>query len=72
MDLAGELYRAVVVTGSVTVDQVARMTKQTVKHVQEQICGDRNFTVAELVVIAHALEIDWRLIFRGARDRATK
>ncbi|MFF1531499.1 hypothetical protein [Cellulomonas sp. NPDC058312] len=48
------------------------MTKQTVKHVQEQIGGERSFTVAELVVIAQALGIDWRLIFCGARDRATK
>ncbi|MBM4580872.1 hypothetical protein LRM64_19535 [Prescottella equi] len=65
------LYEAVVVTGSISLDEVARLIRRPACEVRRLMLGEREFAVSEIVVIASALGADWRLLVLDACNGAT-
>lgn len=68
MTIEAELHRAVVVDRSISLERVAGLTKRSVRQVRQQILGEREFSVSEIVVIAHALQLDWKLLIQSCNS----
>lgn len=64
------LYEAVVVTGSISLDEVARLICRPTREVRRLMLGEREFAASEIVVIAAALGVDWRLLILDACNSA--
>ncbi|MDJ0489101.1 hypothetical protein QNA24_22245 [Rhodococcus qingshengii] len=71
MTIESVLHRAIVVDRSMSVERIGLLTNKSVNQVRKLILGEREVTVAELVVIAHALGIDWRGLLSNSGDGAT-
>ena len=68
MTIEAELHRAVVVDRSISLERVAGLTKRSARQVRQQILGEREFSVSEIVVIAHALQLDWKLLIQSCNS----
>ncbi|MFF2060001.1 hypothetical protein [Rhodococcus qingshengii] len=68
MTIEAELHRAVVVDRSISLERVAGLTKRSAQQVRQQILGEREFSVSEIVVIAHALQLDWKLLIKSCNS----
>lgn len=68
MTIEAELHRAVVVDRSISLERVAGLTKRSAQQVRQQILGERDFSVSEIVVIAHALQLDWKLLIQSCNS----
>ena len=68
MTIEAELHRAVVVDRSISLERVARLTKRSARQVRQQILGERDFSVSEIVVIAHTLQLDWKLLIQSCNS----
>ncbi|MCQ4148621.1 hypothetical protein [Rhodococcus qingshengii] len=68
MTIEAELHRAVVVDRSISLERVAGLTKRSAQQVRQQILGEREFSVSEIVVIAHALQLDWKLLIQSCNS----
>ncbi|NKT24493.1 hypothetical protein GS880_18715 [Rhodococcus hoagii] len=64
------LYEAVVVTGSISIGEVARLIRRPAREVRRLMLGEREFAASEIVVIASALGMDWRLLVLNACNSA--
>ncbi|MDV6275872.1 hypothetical protein R3Q06_20465 [Rhodococcus erythropolis] len=71
MTIESVLHRAVVVDRSMSVERIGLLTNKSANQVRKLILGEREVTVVELVVIAHALGIDWRELLSDSGDGAT-
>ncbi|MDV8005007.1 hypothetical protein [Rhodococcus sp. IEGM 1318] len=71
MTIESVLHRAVVVDRSMSVERIGLLTNRSANQVRKLILGEREVTVVELVVIAHALGIDWRELLSDSGDGAT-
>ena len=68
MTIEAELHRAVVVDRYISLERVAGLTKRSARQVRQQILGEREFSVSEIVVIAHALQLDWKLLIQSCNS----
>ncbi|MFD6518157.1 hypothetical protein [Rhodococcus sp. NPDC060176] len=71
MTIESVLHRAVVVDRSMSVERIGLLTNRSANQVRKLILGEREVTVVELVVIAHALGIDWRELLSNSGDGST-
>lgn len=68
--MLAELHEAIVTRDQISIERVAGLIKQPVRHVERLLLGERELAASEVVVLARALDRDWEPLLLCAIDRA--